>query len=142
MPHNSSIIGLLFCGVWLFQWQIFYCKPADSPIPEFLAWEGDEVSIITLYAFYIPMFFAVMVKCRDLSPFKRFIMPALALLCCGFMCYAAYSAYRPDGKIFGYLATFAVVMAIGVVFDVLKTRREKKAGLTDDEYEEIFDEEE
>lgn len=140
MPHNSSIIGLILCGVWLFQWQIFYCKPEGSPIPDFLAWEGDEVSIITLYAFYIPMFLAVMLKCRDLSPVKRFVMPALALLCCVFMCYSAYDAYRADGKIFGYLATFAVIMAIGAVFDLLKTRREKKAGLTDDEYEEEFEE--
>lgn len=127
MPHNSSIIGLVFCGAWLAQWQIFCCKPDGSPIPDFFAWGGDEVSIITLYAFYIPMFIAMMIKLKDLSPIKRFVMPALAICCCCFMCYAAYAAYRDNGKIWCYLLVFAVIMGIGAAFDLLKVKREKKS---------------
>lgn len=119
MPTNSSIIGLLFCGIWLFQWQIFFFENTvlgAGKIALFWCWEGDEVSIITLYAFYVPMFIAMMIKCKDLHPVKRFVLPVLALACCFFMCYCAFNAYKPHGQIYSYLLVFAVIMLIGFFF--------------------------
>ena len=119
MPHNSSIVGLLFCAAWLFQWQIFFFDNAAlgaGKIPAFWCWESDEVSIITLYALYIPMFVAMMIKCKDLNPVKRFVLPGAAVLCCCFMCYCAYDAYKAHGQIWSYLIIFAIIMAIGFLF--------------------------
>lgn len=119
IPANSSVIGLLFCGLWLFQWQVFFFDNTvlgAGRLPAFWCWEGDEVSIITLYAFYVPMFIAMMIRCKDLHPVRRFVLPCAAVLCCFFMCYCAFSAYRKDGQIFSYLLTFAVIMLIGFFF--------------------------
>lgn len=119
IPTNSSIIGLLFCGLWLFQWQVFFFDNTvlgSAKIPAFWCWEGDEVSIITLYAFYIPIFIAMMIKCKDLHPVKRFVLPVLAIICCVFMCYCAFNAYKSAGQIYSYLLVFAIIMIIGFLF--------------------------
>lgn len=118
MPHNSAIIALVFSAIWLLQWQLFFFDNVmgANSIPSFLCWEADEICIITLYAFYVPIFIAMMVKCKDLNPFKRFVMPILATLCCIFMCYCAYDTYKANGQIWSYLVTFAVIMIIGFFF--------------------------
>lgn len=139
MPTNSSIIGLLFCALWLFQWQIFFFDNTvlgGGRIAAFWCWEGDEVSIITLYAFYVPMFIAMMVKCKDLHPVKRFVLPALALVCCFFMCYCAFNAYKPNGQIYSYLIVFAIIMVIGFLFsqdfkDIIAKIKAKKSAKTE-----------
>lgn len=118
MPHNSAIIALVLCAVWLVQWQVFFFDNAigAETIPKFWCWEADEICIITLYAFYVPVFIAMMIKCKELNPFQRFVMPTLATLCCIFMCYCAYDSYKADGQIWSYLLTFAIVMIIGFLF--------------------------
>ena len=139
MPTNSSIIGLMFCALWLFQWQIFFFDNTvlgGGRIAAFWCWEGDEVSIITLYAFYVPMFIAMMVKCKDLHPVKRFVLPALALVCCFFMCYCAFNAYKPNGQIYSYLIVFAIIMVIGFLFsqdfkDIIAKIKAKKNAKTE-----------
>lgn len=120
MPHNSAIIALVLCGIWLLQWQVFFFDNATGKdtIPAFWCWEADEICIITLYAFYVPIFIAMMVKCKGLNPFKRFVMPALATLCCIFMCYCAYDTYKANNQIWSYLLTFAIIMFIGFLFSL------------------------
>ncbi len=60
----------------------------------------------------------MMVKEKDLSAFKRFIMPSLALVGCVFMIIAAYFSH---GKaVFAYLIVFAVIMVIGAIFSKQK----------------------
>ena len=39
------------------------------------------------------MFIQFMRKSTDLNPFRRFVMPALALCACAFMVYAAFAGY-------------------------------------------------
>lgn len=117
MPTNSSIVGLLMCGVLFFYWQVCFFETrvlGTMHIPAFLSWEPDELPIITLYAAYIPIFLVMMKKERDLSPFKRYVMPVLGVCSCVFMVFCAFYAYRMDAVY--YLAAFAVVMLIGVFF--------------------------
>lgn len=120
MPHNSAIIALVLCAIWLVQWQLFFFDNAmgADTIPQFWCWEADEICIITLYAFYIPIFISMIIKCKDLNPFKRFVMPILATLCCVFMCYCAYDTYKSHAQIWSYLLIFAIVMLIGFFFSV------------------------
>lgn len=119
MPHNSAIIALFLCACWLVQWQLFFFDNAAmgaDRISLFWCWESDEISIITLYAFYIPIFVTMMIKCKDLHPVKRFVMPGLATACCVFMCYCAYDTYKGHGQIWSYLAVFVIIMFIGFLF--------------------------
>ncbi len=120
MPHNSAIIALVLCAIWLLQWQLFFFDnmTGANKIPKFWCWEADEICIITLYAFYIPIFISMIIKCKDLNPFKRFVMPILATLCCVFMCYCAYDTYKAHSQIWSYLLIFAIVMLIGFFFSI------------------------
>lgn len=119
MPHNSAIIALFLCACWLIHWQLFFFDnyaSGGTKIPLFWCWEADEVSIITLYAFYIPIFVTMMIKCKDLHPVKRFVMPGLATACCVFMCFCAYRSYAAHAQIWSYLIVFAIIMIVGFLF--------------------------
>ena len=111
MPTNSSILGLFLCMVWMVQWELGLIQ---GKLPAFIAWENEELPIITLYAMYIPIFIVLMKRGKDLSGFKRFVMPGIACLCCAFMVYCAISAYKIQAVY--YLVVFAVIMLIGMFF--------------------------
>ncbi|MBQ2694408.1 MAG: amino acid permease, partial [Clostridia bacterium] len=112
MPTNSSVMGLLLCGAWLL---FFYCSQL-SGISEKLgmfAFDPTELPIVTIYPFYIPIFFKMM-KIKELKGFQRFVSPVLAIIGSVVMVVAAFQAH---GKMIpGYLIIFAVVMAIGLGF--------------------------
>lgn len=111
MPTNSAIVGLLFCGFWFMQWELGLIR---GVLPDIIAWENDELPIITLYASYIPIFIVLMIRGRDLHPVKRFVMPALAIVGCIFMVYAAFSSYKIQAIY--YLIVSTVVLLIGMLF--------------------------
>ena len=116
MPTNSSMLGLFFCGFWLLYWY-----GADVlMMAELPTWFGNfsfdtsELPIVTIYASYIPIFIAMMVKEKDLGAFKRIIMPILAICGCIFMVYAAIYSHKM--AVVFYLIIFAVIMIIGTLF--------------------------
>ena len=75
----------------------------------------DEICIINLYAMYIPMFIALIVKDKSGSVIKRYVLPILGL---SFACSCAILCWVGKGykQVLGYLAFFAVVMFIGKLF--------------------------
>jgi len=111
MPTNSSIFGLLLCGVWLLY---FYGANLTAPWFGFFSFDSSELPIVTIYALYIPIFFMMMKKEEGLSLFNRYIMPVLALIGCVFMIIAAWFSH--GWSVVAYLIIFAVVMALGAVF--------------------------
>lgn len=111
MPTNSSIFGLLLCAFWLAQWELGLIQ---GILPDWIAWENDELPIITLYASYIPIFIVMMIKFKEMNVFKRFIVPAVAIVACVFMVYAAFSAYKIQAVY--YLIVCVAVLAIGMLF--------------------------
>jgi len=111
MPANSSVIGLLMCALWLF---FFYGANLTEGMFGRFGFDSSELPIVALYAFYIPIFARFMQKEKELPAFKRFVMPALAIICCVFMVIAAYFAHQ-DTMIW-FLIVFAVAMAIGALF--------------------------
>lgn len=115
MPTNSSVLGLLLCGIWLL---FFYGANLTAPWFGFFCFDSSELPIVTLYAFYIPIFLMMMAKEKDLPAFKRFIMPSVALVGCVFMIIAACFSHKM--AVVAYLIIFAVVIAIGAVFSKQK----------------------
>jgi APA family basic amino acid/polyamine antiporter len=59
MPSNSSILGLLFCGIWLLY---FYGANLTEPWFGVFCFDTSELPIVTLYAAYIPIFLMLMKK--------------------------------------------------------------------------------
>ena len=111
MPVLSAIIGLCLTLFWLSQRQ--FCT-IDKLLPPMFCFSNDELPIITLYASYIPIFIRAMCICKDLKPFNRFVIPSVAIIACAFMMYAAIVSYKIE--VIYYLAVFAVIMLIGLLF--------------------------
>ena len=111
MPHNSSILGVVLCMLWMLQWEMGLIQ---QKLPAIIGWENDELPIITLYGIYIPIFIIIMIKGKGLGAFKRFVMPAVACGCCGFMVYSAIAAYKIQA--FYYIIVFAAITLIGMLF--------------------------
>ena len=119
MPLISSVVGIGALMFWMFQIStLFFHGPLainDLGSPSWLlAWEADEICIITLYAVYIPIYLQIIFKEKEFNPLFRFILPTLALIASIFMCYCAYSAYGI--QTFYYLVFFVIVIAIGMIF--------------------------
>lgn len=113
---KSSLIGLILGGFWYAWVTILWMRGPDffGGVHNcmWIGWEPDEISIINLYAMYIPMFVALMVKGTDLKFGKRYLLPSLGLLCCLFMVYCCWEG-KGYQQVLGYLIFFAVVMFIG-----------------------------
>ncbi len=122
---NSSIWGLFVCAAWLVY---FYGANLTDGWFGLFNFDSSELPIVTIYGMYIPMFIMWMKKEKDLGVFKRFILPMLSLVACGFMIFAAvyahgitpYKAAQEAGKfsfpVLFYLILFAVIMLLGVAF--------------------------
>lgn len=136
MPANSSIFGVLMCSLWL----VFFYGAMLTENHWFgpFSFDSSELPIVTLYAFYIPIFLVFMVKAKDVSPVKRIAFCSLATVGSVFMVFAAIYAhgYIPmktaavDGNfscpVLFYLIVFAVFMAVGACFMKKKVPAQSK----------------
>lgn len=125
MPSNSAIIGLFIVAFWL----LFFYGANLTPNGWFghFNFDSSELPIVTIYAFYIPIFIKFMKTAKDLPVLKRFVLPTLGMAGSVFMVVAAlYShgyVYYIEAKVNGefacpvlfYLIVFAAVMALGAV---------------------------
>jgi len=125
MPTNSSIFGIMMCGLWLFY---FYGANLTKSIFGLFTFDSSELPIITIYALYIPIFIMFIIKHGKENIFKNTIMPILGVIASGFMIYAAfyahgitkYQAAAEAGEfafpVLFYLILFVVIMGIGTFF--------------------------
>ncbi len=111
MPAVSSAIGFSIALIWMLQWEFGLMR---GRLPAMISFENDELPVITLYAFYIPIFINMMIKENDLHPVKRFVLPSLSVCASLFMIYAAFAAYKIQALY--YLIIFALIMLVGIMF--------------------------
>ena len=121
---NSSIWGLFACAAWLLYFYGANLSPDGGWFGPF-NFDSSELPIVTGYALYIPIFILWMVKEKSLGIGKRFVLPILATISCGFMVFAAvyahgitpYLAAKAEGTfsfpVLFYLILFGVIMGIG-----------------------------
>lgn len=120
MPLSSSIIGLVLALFWLVH---FYGSNISTPwFPDMFCFDSSELPIITLYAFYIPIFFLMMKREKEMRAFSRFALPGMAIVGCLFMVVACVIVHRI--KVVGYLTVFFVDALIGLV--VLRRQKKRK----------------
>ena len=89
--------------------------------------DSSELPVITLYAMYIPIYLMFMKKAGDERPFRRFVLPALALIGAAFMILAAVFSYGMDCVY--YLLVYAVAMALGWLLDRGNARPSRSTSL-------------
>lgn len=129
MPLKSCIACLGICAFWFLQWQVFFWEgplvmnKTENPA-WLLGWEADEIVIITLYAFYIPIFIMTMIKEKDFGFVKRIVLPLLGIAASVFMAYCCVVSYGE--LVLSYLVVFALFMLAGVAFYYVKPGRSKK----------------
>ncbi len=113
MAPNSGVIGLLATIAWLL---FFYCSQFSSFSGSWgiFAFDPTELPIVTIYCVYIPIFFMMMIKLKDVSFFKRFAAPLLAIAGAAFMMLATVFSHRT--YVIGYLIIFTVITVIGMFF--------------------------
>ena len=133
MTTNSAVWGLLVCCLWMVY---FYGANLTAGWFGMFNFDSSELPIVTIYAMYIPMFIMWMVKEKDMGKFQRFVLPAISIVACVFMVFAAiyahgitpYQAAKAEGKfsfpVLFYLILFAVIMILGVVFKKPKKGQE------------------
>lgn len=132
MTTNSAIWGLFVCGAWLVY---FYGANLTSGWFGLFNFDSSELPIVTIYGMYIPMMIMWMKKEKDLGIVKRFVIPSLAIIACGFMVFAAcyahgytpYMTAKAKGEfscpVIFYLIVFAVIMLIGAFFNRKKAKK-------------------
>ena len=126
MTSNSAIWGLFISSLWLVY---FYgANLVEKGWFGLFNFDSSELPIVTIYAMYIPMMIMWMKKEKELGAVKRFILPAVSILACAFMVFAAcyahgYTPYmnaKANGEfscpVIFYLIFFAVLMIVGAVF--------------------------
>lgn len=125
MPMSSAVCALIFCSVWLFY---FYGANLTTPIFGLFSFDSSELPIITIYAFYIPIFIMYAVKKGRESVLKNIVMPILSVIACLFMFFAAVYAHGVNPyleaaekgefafPVLFYLIVFAAIMTAGAVF--------------------------
>jgi APA family basic amino acid/polyamine antiporter len=134
MTTNSSVWGLFITGIWLLY---FYGANLTEGWFGVFNFDSSELPIVTVYALYIPMFISWIKNQKELGTFKRFVLPIAAIVACAFMIFAAVYAHgitpyltaKQDGKfafpVLFYLIVFAVIMGIGAIFDIRKSKSKK-----------------
>ncbi|MBR2406942.1 MAG: APC family permease [Clostridia bacterium] len=108
MAGNSAVIGLLVTASWL---AYFYLSNLAGTWSGPFVFDSTELPIITIYAMYLPMYIMWMVKEKDQSFVRRFLMPILAFCGSTFMVVACALAHKM--ACVWYLIVFAVIMLIG-----------------------------
>lgn len=123
MPHNASIFSLLMCAVWFVYFIFLGAGLFEWGEINKIAFDSSELPIITLYAMYVPIIISMMIKEKEMSVLKRFVLPSLSLVGIGVIITACILKHKTS--ILSYLAVFAVIMAVGA-YALYKNKRVKE----------------
>ena len=119
MPHNSAIFSLLMCAVWFVYFVLLGSGLFNWGKISNYAFDSSELPIITLYAFYVPILIAMMIKEKELGVFKRFVLPCLSIL--GIAVIITASILKHGMGNVWYLIVFGAIMLVG--FAVLRVNQ-------------------
>lgn len=117
VPINSGLFAVLMILLWLLMW---YLSSAGF-FGMFL--DFSELPVISMYALYIPIFFWMSTKLKDLNLFNRYIVPYAAILCSLFMIYATVISHGIKA-VAVYFVLFICVIIVGLIF---KNDRKKES---------------
>ena len=121
IPHNSAIFSLMMCGVWFMYFIGITIGVFDLGAVSKYAFDSSELPIITLYAMYVPILIAMMIKEKELNPLKRFVLPVFSIIGIGVIIYASIDKHEM-GNVW-YLIVFFLIMLIGFVAQKVNEKR-------------------
>ena len=126
MPSNASIVALIFNAAWLFYFFMANLSEVSGAATGFAAnflFDSTELPLVCVYAFYLPIYIMLIVKCKELNAFKRFVMPILSF---AGACLFIYASIAKHGmKNVGFIIVAAVIMLVGALLRNNKTAKSK-----------------
>lgn len=117
VPYNSASFALMICAAWF----VYFIFSVNGIFGEY-GFDSSELPIITIYPMYVPILVVMMIKEKDVTPFKRFVLPVLSIVGIGIIIYASIKSHGIDNLY--YLAVFAVIMLWGWI--VLRKNEKKE----------------
>jgi len=121
MPIHGSTLALLFMGLWLILWV------GVQPGIEWFVMPWTLLIVpITINLILIPIFIGMMVKCKGMHWFNRFVAPIGGLVGASFMIVATFIDRHQAGQvfvIFWYLVIVGAFLLLGAVFPALNRRK-------------------
>lgn len=87
IPSNSAKLSLVFILLYLFVWFANF----KGLFPNNMFVDISELPIAMMYGLYISIYIAYMIKTRDVSILKRFVIPILALIGALIVVYGAFT---------------------------------------------------
>ena len=121
MPHNSACFALLTCALWLAYFVFMGGGFFDWEIINEYGFDSSELPIITIYPLYIPILIVMMIKEKDVHPFKRFVLPILSIAGIVVIVIASILKHRMDNV--WYLIFFAIIMGIGALVKLYNNKK-------------------
>ena len=115
MPTNSAVFALLVTAAWFLY---FYCSNLAGMWSGPFVFDSTELPIITIYLMYLPILIQWMRKEKEQNVVRRFVLPILAFIGSCFMVLACIISHGMANV--WYLIVFAVIMAIGALFERAK----------------------
>lgn len=131
IPHNSCSFALLVSAMWFVYFIFAGGGFFDWPVMNEYGFDSSELPIITIYPLYIPILVIMMIKEKDVHPFKRFVLPITSVL--GICVIVAASIIKHGMDNVWYLIVFAVIMAFGYLVLKLNERKFKATNPSVDE---------
>ncbi len=119
MPSNSAVFALIATGAWFLY---FYLSNLAQTWKGPFVFDSTELPIITVYLMYLPMLIMWMIKAKDQSVLRRFVMPILA--CCGSIFMVLACVISHGVACVWYLLVFAAVVGVGLL--LYKPRKKNK----------------
>lgn len=104
----AMLKGLLVTVLWLAWIFASENKALGTKIKIFV--DPAEVSVSVIYGIYIPIFLSMMLRCKRLSNFRRYVLMPMAIMASGLMLFAAPISF--GGAVFYYLAVLALVCVL------------------------------
>lgn len=111
MPHNSAIIGLFLAAFWT----VYFVGSNLVATPWFgkFSFDGSELTIVTIYLLYLPIFVNIIRKEKDFNLMQRYVGPILSIIASLFMIYASYISHSET--VLYYSVIFLIIMTVGYV---------------------------
>lgn len=107
VANNSATIGFIIATLWYGMW-FLYLSGFFTNLLGGADMDFSELPILFVYLCYIPMYIKFIITQKDLSVFKRFVMPILAIIGAIVICTAAVVKFK-----MGILYFFAILLVIG-----------------------------
>ena len=121
MPHNSAAFALLTCAVWFVYFILMGLGLFDFGVISKYGFDSSELPIITIYPLYVPILVVMMIKEKDLHPFKRFVLPGVSIVGVGIIVAASILKHKMANV--WYLIVFAIIMGIGALVSLYNKKR-------------------